>query len=141
MLFRSIRELEGVLVRLAAFSSLNNRPIDLKLTQECLQNIIPSNAPIIVTGELIQQKVAEIYSLKVEDLKAKKRTRTVAYPRQIAMYLCREMTDMSLPKIGEIFGGRDHTTVIHAHEKISQELKKDTGLQSTINKIKANLTT
>ncbi len=136
----NIRELEGVLVRLDAFSTLNHRPINLELAQECLQNIIPTNAPIIITGELIQEKVAEVYSLKVDDLKAKKRTRSVAYPRQIAMYLCREMTDLSLPKIGEIFGGRDHTTVIHAHEKISTEMKKNSELSATIERIKKNLT-
>lgn len=135
----NIRELEGVLVRLAAFSNLNHREINLELAQECLQNIIPTGAPVLITGELIQEKVAEVYSLKVDDLKAKKRTRSVAYPRQIAMYLCRELTDMSLPKIGEIFGGRDHTTVIHAHEKISEEIKKNNELSLTVERIKKNL--
>lgn len=135
----NIRELEGVLTRVYAFANLSNRPIDLALAQECLQNIIPANTPLIITGDLIQQVVADTYSIKVEEFKAKTRARTVAYPRQIAMYLCREMTDMSLPKIGEIFGGRDHTTVIHAHEKIKNDLKTNTDLQNTISHIKAQL--
>lgn len=135
----NIRELEGVLTRVYAYANLSGRPIDLALAQECLQNIIPANAPIIITGELIQQAVADAYSMKVDDFKAKSRARTVAYPRQIAMYLCREMTDMSLPKIGEIFGGRDHTTVIHAHEKIKKDLKNNPELQTTINHIKTKL--
>lgn len=135
----NIRELEGVLVRLSAYSSLSKRKIDLNLTKECLQNLITPNEPVIITGERIQEKVAEFYQMRVDDFKAKKRTRNIAYPRQIAMYLCRELTDLSLPKIGELFGGRDHTTVIHACEKISEELKNDQTLQMTINKIKNSL--
>lgn len=135
----NIRELEGVLVRLSAYSSLSKRKIDLNLTKECLQNLITPNEPVIVTGELIQEKVAEYYQMRVEDFKAKKRTKNIAFPRQIAMYLCRELTDLSLPKIGELFGGRDHTTVIHACEKISEEMRNDQTLQITINKIKNSL--
>ena len=135
----NIRELEGMLTRLSAYSSLSKRKIDLNLTKECLQNLITPNEPIIITGERIQEKVAEFYRMRVDDFKAKKRTKNIAYPRQIAMYLCRELTDMSLPKIGELFGGRDHTTVLHACDKISEELKNDQTLQITINKIKNSL--
>lgn len=135
----NIRELEGALVRVVAYSTLNKKDVNLDLAVEALKDIIPANKPRPITPELIQEKVAEIFSLKIDDLKAKKRTRTVAYPRQIAMYLCREMTDLSLPKIGEIFGGRDHTTVIHAHEKITSELLKNPSIQDTINKIKTSL--
>lgn len=135
----NIRELEGMLTRLSAYSSMSNRKIDLNLTKECLQNLITPNDPVIVTGERIQEKVADFYQMRVEDFKSKKRTRNIAYPRQIAMYLCREMTDLSLPKIGELFGGRDHTTVIHACDKISDELKSDQTLQMTVNKIKNNI--
>lgn len=81
------------------------------------------------------KKVGEYYSLKLEDFKARKRTKAVAFPRQIAMYLSRELTDFSLPKIGEAFGGRDHTTVIHAHEKISQAIKNDQDLYKVINNL------
>lgn len=136
----NIRELEGMLTRLSAYSNLSKRKIDLNLTKECLQNLITPNEPVVITGERIQEKVAEYYQMRVEDFKAKKRTKNIAFPRQVAMYLCREMTDLSLPKIGELFGGRDHTTVIHACEKISEELRNDQTLQMTINKIKNSLT-
>ena len=136
----SIRELEGALVRLAAFSSLNHRTIDIDLAKECLQSIIPTTANIVITPEVIKQKVAEIYNIKVDEFSAKKRNRNIAYPRQIAMYLCRDMTDLSLPKIGEYFGGRDHSTVIHACERIASDLKTDLSLQATINNIKNQLT-
>lgn len=131
----NIRELEGALVRVIAFSSLNNRKINLDLAKEALVNILPADKPRPITPELIQEKVADVYALKIEDFKAKKRTRNVAFPRQIAMYLCRELTDLSLPKIGDVFGGRDHTTVIHAYDKITKELKKDPSLKDTVNKI------
>lgn len=136
----NIRELEGMLTRLSAYSNLSKRKIDLNLTKECLQNLITPNEPVIINGELIQKKVAEYYQMRVEDFKAKKRTKNIAFPRQSAMYLCRDMTDLSLPKIGELFGGRDHTTVIHACEKISEELRNDQTLQMTINNIKNSLT-
>jgi chromosomal replication initiator protein len=135
----NIRELEGALIRVIAYSSLNNNEITLDLAIEALKDIIPANKPRPITPELIQEKVSEVFSLKVEELKAKKRTKSVAFPRQIAMYLCRELTDLSLPKIGDIFGGRDHTTVIHACEKISSEMLKDPSIQETINKIKERL--
>ncbi|MFZ5945039.1 MAG: chromosomal replication initiator protein DnaA [Bacillota bacterium] len=135
----NIRELEGALIRVIAYSSLNNSKINLDLAVEALKDIIPPNKPRPITPELIQEKVAEAFSLKLDDLKAKKRTKNVAYPRQIAMYLCRELTDLSLPKIGDIFGGRDHTTVIHACEKISGEILKDPSTQEKIDKIKDNL--
>ncbi len=136
----NIRELEGMLTRLSAYSNLSNRKIDLVLTKECLQSLITPNEPVIVTGELIQEKVAEYYQMRVDDFKAKKRTKNIAFPRQVAMYLCREMTDLSLPKIGELFGGRDHTTVIHACEKINEELRNDQNLSMAINKIKQSIT-
>ncbi|WCK54526.1 chromosomal replication initiator protein DnaA [Aneurinibacillus sp. Ricciae_BoGa-3] len=128
----NIRELEGALIRVVAYSSLINRDIDSELAAEALKDIIPSNKPRVVTIAGIQQAVGEKYGLKMEEFKAKKRTKSVAFPRQIAMYLSRELTDFSLPKIGEEFGGRDHTTVIHAHEKITQALQNDRQLQITI---------
>ena len=93
-----------------------------------------------VTIDSIQDIVSSYFNLRIEDLKSQRRTRNVAYPRQIAMYLSRKLTDMSLPKIGEEFGGRDHTTVIHAYEKISENLKTDDSLQHTINDITKKLT-
>jgi len=135
----NIRELEGALIRVIAFSSLHKREINLELAVEALKDILPANKPRPITSDLIQEKVAEVFALKIDDLKAKKRTRNVAFPRQIAMYLCREMTDLSLPKIGEAFGGRDHTTVLHACDKIAEEIARDPQIQDTINKIKERL--
>jgi chromosomal replication initiator protein len=128
----NIRELEGALIRVVAYSSLINEDISSHLAAEALKDIIPSSRPKMITMQDIQQKVGEMYGLKIEEFKARKRTKAVAFPRQIAMYLSREMTDYSLPKIGEAFGGRDHTTVIHAHEKISQQLKIDGELYKII---------
>lgn len=131
----NIRELEGALIRVVAYSSLINQDITTHLAAEALKDIIPSSRPKMITIQDIQQKVGEYYNLRLEDFKARKRTKAIAFPRQIAMYLSRELTDFSLPKIGDAFGGRDHTTVIHAHEKISQQLKTDQDLYKVINNI------
>ncbi|CAG7654176.1 chromosomal replication initiator protein DnaA [Paenibacillus allorhizosphaerae] len=131
----NIRELEGALIRVVAYSSLINEDITSHLAAEALKDIIPSSRPKVITIQDIQQKVGEFYGLKIEDFKARKRTKSVAFPRQIAMYLAREMTDFSLPKIGDAFGGRDHTTVIHAHDKISGALKADQELYKIIQNI------
>jgi chromosomal replication initiator protein len=129
----NIRELEGALIRVIAFSSLNNQDINVDLAAEALRDIIPSARPKTITIQDIQVAVGEEYHMKLEDFSAKKRTKSIAFPRQIAMYLSRELTDYSLPKIGEEFGGRDHTTVIHAHEKITKQLSVDRDLQKTVN--------
>jgi chromosomal replication initiator protein len=122
----NIRELEGALIRVVAYSSLINQDISVHLAAEALKDIIPSNRPKVITIHDIQQKVGEFYGMKLEDFKARKRTKAVAYPRQVAMYLARELTD---------FGGRDHTTVIHAHDKISEALKIDQELQKVIHNL------
>lgn len=134
-IYSNIRELEGALIRVTAYSSLNNEILNKDLAADILKDILPSKKPIEITIPFIQKKVAEYFNLKVDDLKSKKRTRTVSFPRQIAMYLCREMTAESLPKIGNQFGGKDHTTVLHAYEKISLQIKNDTTLDNTIKKI------
>lgn len=131
----NIRELEGALIRVVAYSSLVNEDITTHLTAEALKDIIPSNQPYIVTVDVIQQKVGEYYNIKLEDFSAKKRTRAIAFPRQIAMYLCRELTELSLPRIGASFGGRDHTTVIHAHKKITEMMEKDPELNHIVNNL------
>lgn len=129
----NIRELEGALTRVMAYSSLtNNKNITVDLAAEALKDIISSTQTRSITIDLIQDVVANYYNLSVQELKSQRRTRNVAYPRQIAMYLSRKLTDMSLPKIGDEFGGRDHTTVIHAYEKISTALKSDDTLASAI---------
>ncbi|WP_174734646.1 chromosomal replication initiator protein DnaA [Mesobacillus harenae] len=135
----NIRELEGALIRVVAYSSLINKDINADLAAEALKDIIPSSKPKIITIFDIQKLVGETYNVKLEDFKAKKRTKSVAFPRQIAMYLSRELTDFSLPKIGEEFGGRDHTTVIHAHEKISKMLLNDSLLQKQLKEINEQL--
>lgn len=136
----NIRELEGALIRIVAYSSLTNRPITVELASEALKDIISNKQNKNVTIDVIQDVVAAYFNLRIDDLKSQRRTRNVAYPRQIAMYLSRKLTDMSLPKIGEEFGGRDHSTVIHAYEKISDNLKTDESLQHTVNDITKKLT-
>ncbi|QAT38791.1 chromosomal replication initiator protein DnaA [Clostridium sp. JN-9] len=131
----NIRELEGALIRIVAYSSLTNKEITVDLASEALRDIISNSQNKQVTIELIQDVVSSYYNLKIDDFKSARRTRNVAFPRQIAMYLSRKLTDMSLPKIGEEFGGRDHTTVIHAYEKISDCLKNDEALQKVINEL------
>ena len=136
----NIRELEGALIRIVAYSSLTNREITVDLATEALKDIISKKQGKHITIDLIQDVVSSYFNLRVEDLKSQRRTRNVAYPRQIAMYLSRKLTDMSLPKIGEEFGGRDHTTVIHAYEKISENLKTDDSLQHTVNDLTKKIT-
>nr|WP_305121033.1 chromosomal replication initiator protein DnaA [Saccharibacillus sp. JS10] len=131
----NIRELEGALIRVVAYSSLTNQDVTAHLAAEALKDIIPSSRPRIITIQDIQQRVGEYYNLKMEDFKARKRTKAIAFPRQVAMYLSRELTDYSLPKIGEAFGGRDHTTVIHAHEKITHSLKVDQELSKVVHSL------
>ncbi|WP_194192606.1 chromosomal replication initiator protein DnaA [Clostridium chrysemydis] len=136
----NIRELEGALTRIVAYSSLTNREITVDLATEALKDIISKKQGKHITIEIIQDVVASYFNLRVDDLKSQRRTRNVAHPRQIAMYLSRKLTDMSLPKIGEEFGGRDHTTVIHAYEKISNNLTRDESLQQTIEDLTKKLT-
>ncbi|MCI6276858.1 MAG: chromosomal replication initiator protein DnaA [Clostridium sp.] len=136
----NIRELEGALIRIVAYSSLTNKEISIDLASEALKDIISNKQTKQITIDTIQDVISSYYNLKVEDLKSQRRTRNVTVPRQIAMYLCRTLTDMSLPKIGEEFGGRDHTTVIHAYDKISDNLKTDEALQNAITDLTKKLT-
>ena len=130
-----IRELEGALTRVIAYSSLTNRTISFDLAVEALKDIITTTKNEEITVNRIKEKVASVFNIKMEDFNSKKRTRSIAYPRQIAMYLSRELTDLSLPKIGEEFGGRDHTTVIHAHDKIVKDIQVNEEIKSKIEKI------
>lgn len=128
----NIRELEGALTRVVAYSGMMRSPITIDLASYALKDILPPVRPRQVTIDLVQRTVADFFQLQLDDLKVRKRTRNVAFPRQIAMFLCRELTDFSLPKIGEEFGGRDHTTVLHAYEKVSDDLKHDPSLAQQI---------
>ncbi len=115
----NIRELEGALIRVTAFASLNRQIVDLALAEIVLKDLIPTAGGGEITGPTIMAATAEYFGLTMEDLCGSSRSRVLVAGRQIAMYLCRELTDLSLPKIGAMFGGRDHTTVIHANRKIS----------------------
>lgn len=132
----NIRELEGALIRLVAYAQLHQAPITAALAEEALRDILPENRRQPITIARIQSVVAEYFQLRPEDLRAKRRTRAVAEARQIAMYLARELTDASLPKIGDEFGGRDHTTVLHGCEKIAASLQTDPELRATIKRLR-----
>ena len=121
----NIRELEGALIRVIAYSSLTNQSVTLNLTNEVLKDIISSHQAKRMSIDYIQDTVAEYFQIDVSDLKAKKRTKNITVPRHVAMYLCRELTEASLPKIGESFGGRDHTTVLHACDRVREMMKND----------------
>ncbi len=116
----NIREIEGALIRVTAFSNLNRQPIDLPLAEIVLKDVLPNETPNQVTAATIMAVTAAYYAVSMEDLCGSSRSRQLVTARQIAMYLCREMTDLSLPKIGQHFGGRDHTTVMHANRKIRE---------------------
>lgn len=131
----NIRELEGVLLRVTSFIKFTNTPFTLDSVKTILKDVIVPDENAKITIEKIQQVVAEEYSLTVKDLKVKKRTAQLAVPRQIAMYLARSLTDMSTTEIGDTFGGRDHTTVMHAYNKISKKVEEDAFFNAEINKI------
>lgn len=134
----NIRELEGALTKVQAFANLSGERITPSLASQALKGLhrIAKNEISIAT---IQKQVADFYNITQGDILGKKRVKQIVMPRQIAMYLSRELTDSSLPKIGNEFGGKDHTTVLHAIDKIEAELKKDTDLQNDITKLKAKL--
>lgn len=134
----NVRELEGSLTRLGAFASLTKATITIDLAKEVLQNTLKGNSREI-TIEGIQKTICDYFNLKPGDLKAKRRTRDIAVPRQVAMYLSRKHTSTSFPGIGSKFGGRDHSTVIHAAKTIEKKIKEDPQMQSTIEKLEKNL--
>ena len=130
----NIRELEGSLVRLSAYSSLTGERITLELAEQVLRNVA-ENAMRVISIDRIQKVVADHYSLKVAELKARNNSRRVAGPRQIAMYLCRELTESSLPQIGKEFGGKHHTTVLHSVRKIAEACKIDPRTNNVVRKL------
>lgn len=132
----NIRELEGALVRVQAYATINSSDINTGLAADALKSLVKHHSSTHLSIPQIQDEVANYYHISVKDLKGKRRVKRIVVPRQIAMYLSREMTESSLPKIGAEFGGKDHTTVLHAHEKIKQLLLKDIDIQREINEIK-----
>lgn len=127
----NIRELEGALIRVVAYSSLTGTAVDIRLAQEILKDTFSEEAAKITIG-LIQKKVADYFNIKVSDLSVKSRVKSVSLPRQIAMFLVRELTAHSLPEIGEYFGGRNHATVIHSCQKIKEEMQHAGFIQNTV---------
>jgi chromosomal replication initiator protein len=135
----NIRELEGALNRVIAYSSLTENEINVDLAAEALKEILSANKAKTVNSQSIMEAVSRYFDLKPEEFKSKKRNRDISFPRQIAMYLCRELTDLSLPKIGDAFGGRDHTTVLHACDKIVESIKNDSETRRAVEELIRNI--
>ncbi|TGU74660.1 chromosomal replication initiator protein DnaA [Geomonas terrae] len=136
----NIRELEGMLIRLEAFASLTGQEITLGMAKEVMKDIIVEKTRDI-SVEMIQKTVAEHFRIKLSELKSDKRIKTLVVPRQIAIYICRELTKASYPEIGEKFGGKDHSTIIHSVKKIEKQLAADADLKATVEDIKKKLFT
>jgi chromosomal replication initiator protein len=130
----NIRELEGALIRIIAYSLLEEKPITLDLAKEVLKDLLKESKRLI-TVDFIQRCVAEEFGLTLHDMKTKRRNKTIVLPRQIAMYLSRELTELSLPEIGEFFGGKDHTTVLHSFKKIKGDLNINEALKDKVERI------
>ena len=135
----NIRELEGALTRVVGFSSLMGRPLTVELAQDVLKDVFPQEEGAEVSIRRIQDLVAERFSLSHDELCGGRRTRNIVYPRQVAMYLSRKLTDSSLPKIGKEFGGRDHTTVIHATTKIARLIDDDRSVHDLVQELTARV--
>jgi chromosomal replication initiator protein len=130
----NVRELEGALTRLVAFASLGNREITIDFAREVLKDLL-AVAEKTITIDEIKREVAAYFGIKVADLASKRRTQNLVYPRQIAMHICRQLTNSSLPVIGKMFGGRDHSTVIHSLKLIEQKMKTNVEVNTTIDTI------
>jgi chromosomal replication initiator protein len=131
----NIRELEGALIRVTAFANLNDQVIDVGLAETVLKDFITQDDTPEITAADIMGQTAAYFSLSIEDLQSGSRSRTLTTARQIAMYLCRELTDLSLPKIGQEFGGRDHTTVMHANKKIKTQMAERRALYTQVTEL------
>ena len=135
----NIRELEGCLTRLSAYSSLTGRKIDCELAEEALREVFAKHEPRNLTCEDVMRVVATYYNVTVDDLKGPRRTREIATPRQVAMFLCRELTDSSMSRIGESMGGRDHTTVLHGCDKVAEDVRTSEAFASLVDDIRRQL--
>jgi chromosomal replication initiator protein len=134
----NVRELEGYLIRIGAYSSLTSTPINIEMAKKVLKDILVENSREI-TIDKIQKKIADHYQIKTIELKSSKRLKNIVFPRQVAMYICRKLTNLSYPEIGNKFGGKDHSTIIHAVKKIERTMKEDLQIKTTIDKIIENL--
>ncbi|MDN4597998.1 chromosomal replication initiator protein DnaA [Leifsonia virtsii] len=135
----NIRELEGTLIRVTAFASLNRTPVDMPLVQTVLKDLITLDDDNVIAPTDIITNTAEYFKLSVDDLYGSSRSQAVATARQIAMYLCRELTNLSLPKIGQLFGGRDHTTVMYANKKISELMKERRSIYNQVTELTSRI--
>jgi chromosomal replication initiator protein len=135
----NIRELEGALTRVVAFASLTGRPLSVDLAQDVLKDVFPQGATAQISIERIQELVCERFGVTHDELTGDRRSQNIVYPRQVAMYLSRELTDSSLPKIGKEFGGRDHTTVIHATSKIARLIREDRSVYNLVQELTARV--
>ena len=135
----NIRELEGALTRVVAFCSLTGRPMTEEVAQDVLKDVFPQGELPQVTIERIQEITSDRFGLSLEELCGDRRSQNIVYPRQVAMYLSRELTDSSLPKIGKQFGGRDHTTVIHATSKIARMIREDRSVYNLVQELTARI--
>ena len=133
---KNIRELEGALIRVIAHASLNRSAVNVDMAARLLQDVIPSTDTRTLSIDTISRAVANFYHISLEEMKGKRRDKHIVFPRQVAMFLIREETASSLPAIGQAFGGRDHTTVLHSYEKINTESREDQRLQSDLRKIR-----
>ncbi len=131
----NIRELEGALMKLIAESSLINTPITMEMAERAINNIV-SQKDKVISSDFIQDTVAKYFNISIKDLRSSKRSNDIAFPRQIAMYLCRNVAQMSLPQIGKEFGKRDHTTVMHACNKIEKEMKDNSNTKLIVESVK-----
>lgn len=138
-IFTNIRELEGALIRVTAFASLNRQPVDMALAEIVLKDLIPTDSSPSVNAASIMAQTAAYFSLTVDDLCGTSRSRVLVNARQIAMYLCRELTELSLPKIGQAFGGRDHTTVMHADRKIRELMAERRSIYNQVNELTSRI--
>jgi chromosomal replication initiator protein len=135
----NIRELEGALTRVVAFSSLTGRPLSVDLAQDVLRDVFPQGESAQISIERIQELICERFGVTMAELTGERRSQNIVYPRQVAMYLSRELTDSSLPKIGKEFGGRDHTTVIHATSKIARLIREDRSVYNLVQELTARV--
>ncbi len=135
----NIRELEGALTRVVAFASLTGRRMDVELAQDVLRDVFPQGDTPEVSIERIQELVCDRFGVTITELTSERRAQSIVYPRQVAMYLSRELTDSSLPKIGKHFGGRDHTTVIHATSKIARLIREDRSVYNLVQELTARV--
>ncbi|MDH7503316.1 MAG: helix-turn-helix domain-containing protein, partial [Verrucomicrobiota bacterium] len=135
----NVRRLEGAFIRVASYASLTGNPVTIQRAEELLHEVLYEEGRQTITIEVIQKRVAEYYDIRLADMTSKRRPENIAFPRQVAMYLARELTDSSLSVIGEAFGGRDHGTVLHACKQVKNRMETDQNIREAIQHLKREL--